>query len=116
MDDMPSGHHRHHGLLGLLSILSYWMDDMPSGHPGQLRHLGHLGHLNYLGTIGNLNTLNPYPLDSAPTDSPLEAFITELDPKDPGPSEGYYENDLLNPLSTNTPLLPMDPLLEEDPT
>jgi hypothetical protein len=48
-------------------------------------------------------------LDTAPTDSPLEAFITELDPEDPGLSEGYYEDDSLNPLPIATPMLPMDP-------
>jgi hypothetical protein len=108
MDDMPSSHHRHLGHLRLLSILSYWMDDMPSGHSGHLRHLSHLGHLSYLSTIGNLNTLDPCLLDTAPTDSPLEAFITKLDPKDPGLTEGYYEDNSLDPLSISTPLLPMD--------
>ena len=88
------------------------MHDMPSGHPGHLGHLSHLSHpshlshLGYLGTIGNLDTLNPYSLDPALADSPLEAFITELDPEDPGPSEGYYKDDLLDPIPINTPLLP----------
>jgi hypothetical protein len=107
MDNMPSSHHRHLGHLRLLSILSYWTDDMPSGHSGHFRHLSHLGHLSYLGTIGNLNILDPYPLDSTLTDSPLEAFITELDPEDPDLPEGYYEDDLLDPLPIATPLLPV---------
>jgi hypothetical protein len=75
------------------------------GHCSHLGHLGHLGHLSYLSTNGNLNTLNLYPLDLTPTDSPLEAFITEVDPMDPCPSEGYYEDSSLNPLPTATPLL-----------
>jgi hypothetical protein len=115
MDDMPSSHHRHLRHLGLLSILGYWMDDMPSSHSGHLRHLSHLSHLGYLGTIGNLDTLDPYPLDSAPTDSPLKAFITKLDPEDPGLSEGYYEDDLLDPLPISTPLLPATPPFEGGP-
>jgi hypothetical protein len=72
------------------------------GHLGHLRHLGHLGHLGYLGNIGNLDTLDPYPLDPAPTDSLSGAFITEMDPTDPGPSEGCYADDSLNPLHTRT--------------
>jgi hypothetical protein len=112
MDDMPSSHHRHLRHLGLLSILGYWMDDMPSSHSGHLRHLSHLSHLGYLGTVGNLDTLDPYPLDSAPTDSPLKAFITKLDPEDPGLLEGYHEDDLLDPLSISTPLLPATPPFE----
>ena len=103
MDNMPSSHHGHLRHLGLLSILSYWMDNMPSGHSS---------HLVYLGTIGNLDTLDPYPLDSAPTDSPLKAFITKLDPEDPGLLEGYHEDDLLDPLSISTPLLPATPPFE----
>jgi hypothetical protein len=100
---MPSGHYGH---LRQLRLLSYWTyNNMPSSHLGYLRHFSHLGHLSYLGNIGNLNTLAPYPLDSALTDSPLEAFITELDPKDLGPPEGYYKDDLLDPLPTDTPLL-----------
>jgi hypothetical protein len=65
---------------------------------GDLGHLGHLGHLGYLGNIGNLDTLDPYPLDPAPTDSLPGAFITEMDPTDPGPSEGCYTDDSLNPI------------------
>jgi hypothetical protein len=79
-------------------LLPYW--DVSFVHLNN----GHLGHLGYLGTIGNLDTLDPYSLDTALTDSPLEAFITKLDPEDPGPSEGYYKEDLLNPLSYCHPL------------
>jgi len=105
-DDMPSSHHRHLGHLRHLSILGYWTyDDMPSSHLGYLRHLGHLGHLSYLGTIGNLDTLDPYPLATVLTDSSPKAFITELDPEDPGPPQGYFTDNLLNPLPTATPLL-----------
>jgi hypothetical protein len=109
MDDMPSGHHKHLGHLRHLGILSYWTDDMPSSHSSHLRHPGHLSHVSYLGTISNIDTLNPYSLDTTLTDSPLEAFITELDPEDPGPPEGYYKDDLLDPLPTITPLLPHTP-------
>jgi hypothetical protein len=104
MDDMPSGH--------LDTLFGYWPDDMPSGHPdsfghfGLLGHLGHLGHLGYLGTIGNLDPLDPYPLDPALTDSLPGAFITEMDPMDPGLSEGCYADDSLDPIPTDTPLLP----------
>ena len=69
---------------------------------GDLGHLRHLGHLGYLGNIGNLDTLDPYPLDPAPTDSLPGAFITEMDPTDPGPSEGCYADDSLDPLHTRT--------------
>jgi hypothetical protein len=75
-------------------------------HLRQLEHPGHLGHLGHLGNISDLDTLNTYPLDPTLTDSQLEAFITELDPMDPGPSEGHYEDDLLNPIPIVTPLLP----------
>ena len=75
------------------------MNDMPSSHSGHLRHVS---HLSYLSTISNLNILNPYPLDSAPTD---RAFITELNLEDPCLPEGYYEDDLLNPLPIATLLL-----------
>jgi hypothetical protein len=94
---MPSSHHGHLRHLGLLSILSYWMDDMPSGH---------FSHLVYLGTIGNLDTLDPIPLATTLTDSYHGAFITEMDPDDPGPLEGYFVDNSLDPLSTATPLLP----------
>jgi hypothetical protein len=107
MYDMPSDH------VGHLRHLRHWMySGMPSGpyiilrHLGQLGHPSHLSHLGYLGNIGNLDTLDPYPLDSALIDSSLEACITELDPTDPGLLEGYYKDNLLNPLSTDTPLLP----------
>jgi hypothetical protein len=72
------------------------------GNIGDLGHLGHLGHLGYLGNIGDLDTLDPYPLDPAPTDSLPGAFITEMDPMDPGPSEGCYADDSLDPLHTRT--------------
>jgi hypothetical protein len=69
------------------------------GNIGDLGHLRHLGHLGYLGNIGNLDTLDPYPLDPALTDSLPGAFITEMDPTDPGPSEGCYADDSLDPPS-----------------
>jgi hypothetical protein len=72
------------------------------GNIGDLGHLGHLGHLSYLGNISNLNTLNPYPLNPAPTDSLPGAFITEMDPTDPGPSEGCYADDSLDPIHART--------------
>jgi hypothetical protein len=72
------------------------------GHLGNICDLGHLGHLGYLGNIGNLNTLDHYPLDPTPTDSLPGAFITEMDPTDPGPSEGCYADDSLDPLHTRT--------------
>jgi hypothetical protein len=65
-------------------------------------HLSHLGHLGHLGNIGDLNTLDPYSLDPAPTDSLPGAFITEMDPTDPGPSEGCYADDSLDPLHIRT--------------
>jgi hypothetical protein len=68
------------------------------GHLGHLGHLSHLGHLGYLGNNGNLDTLEPYPHDPAPTDSLPGAFITEMDPTDPGPSEGCYADDSLDPI------------------
>jgi hypothetical protein len=67
-----------------------------------LGHLGHLSHLGYLGNIGNLDTLDPYPLNPALTDSLPGAFITEMDPMDPGPSEGCYADDSLNPIHTRS--------------
>jgi hypothetical protein len=72
------------------------------GHLGNIGDLGHLGHLSHLGNIGDLNTLDPYPLDPAPTDSLLGAFITEMDPTDPGLSEGCYADNSLDPLHTRT--------------
>jgi hypothetical protein len=76
------------------------------GHIGHIGHIGHLSHLGYLSTIGNLNTLNPYPLATTLMDSYHRAFITEMDPNNPGLSEGYFTDNLLNPLPTTTPLLP----------
>jgi hypothetical protein len=80
LHDMPSSHVRH------LRHLRHWMYcGMPSGpyvilgHLGQLRHPGHLGHLGHLSNIGDLDPLDPTPTDSLP-----EAFITEMDPTDPG--------------------------------
>jgi hypothetical protein len=64
-----------------------------------LGHLRHPGHLGYLGNIGNLDTLDPYPHDPVPTDSLPGAFITEMDPTDPGLSEGCYADDSLDPPS-----------------
>jgi hypothetical protein len=84
---------RHLGHLGHLSNIS----DL-----NNLRHFSHLGHLGHLGNIGDLNTLDPYSHDPAPTDSLPGAFITEMDPTDPGPSEGCYADDLLDPLHTRT--------------
>jgi hypothetical protein len=72
------------------------------GNIGDLGHLGHLRHLGHLGNIGNLDTLNPYPLDPATTDSLPGAFIPEINPTDPGPSEGCYADDSLDPLHTRT--------------
>jgi hypothetical protein len=72
------------------------------GNIGDLGHLGHLGHLGYLGNNGNLDTLNPYPHDPAPTDSLPGAFITKMDPTDPGPSEGCYADDSLDPIHTRS--------------
>jgi hypothetical protein len=72
------------------------------GHLSNIGDLGHLGHLGYLGNIGNLDTLDPYPLDPAPTDSLPGAFITEMDPTDPGPSEGCYADNSLDPLHSRT--------------
>jgi hypothetical protein len=98
-----------------LNCTSLVLDPMPSmalncnfGHLshlsniGDLGHLGHLSHLGHLGNIGDLNTLNPYPLDPAPTDSLPGAFITEMDPTDPGLSEGCYADNSLDPLHTRT--------------
>jgi hypothetical protein len=60
------------------------------------------GHLGHLGNIGDLDSLDPYPLDPTPTDSLPGAFITEMDPMDPGPSEGCYADDSLDPLHART--------------
>jgi hypothetical protein len=72
------------------------------GHLSNIGDLGHLGHLGYLGNIGNLDTLDPYSHDPAPTDSLPGAFITEMDPTDPGPSEGCYTDDSLDPIHART--------------
>jgi hypothetical protein len=105
LHDMPSSHVRHVGHLG---HLGHWMYcGMPSGpyvilrHLRQLGHPGHLGHLSHLGNIGDLDPLNPYTVDPAPTDSLPGAFITETDPTDPGPSQGCYADDSLDPLHAN---------------
>jgi hypothetical protein len=121
---MPSSPCKHLRHFGLLRLLSYWTyNGMPSGPCRHLRHLGHLcylgtignlnplgtiGNLNTLGTIDNLNTFDPSLLDTALIDSYHGAFIIEMDPKDLCPSEGYYVDNLLNPLPTATPLL-LDP-------
>jgi hypothetical protein len=103
--DMPSGHVGHLGHLGLLGHWTY--SGMPSGpyvilgHLRQLRHPGHLGHLSHLSNISDLDPLNPSPLNPAPTDSLLGAFITEMDPTDPGLSEGCYADNSLNPFIQN---------------
>jgi hypothetical protein len=104
--DMPSGHVGH---LGHLRHFEHWMYcGIPNSpyiilrHLRQLRHLSHLSHLSHLGNIGNLNPFDPSPLDPVLTDSLLGAFIIEMDPIDPGPSEGCYANDLLDPLHIRT--------------
>jgi hypothetical protein len=108
LHDMPSGHVGHLGLLGLLGHWTY--SGMPSspyvilGHLGQLRHPGHLGHLGHLSNISDLDPLDPSPLNPAPTDSLPGEFITEMDPMDPGLSEGCYADDSLNPLHTEPTL------------
>jgi hypothetical protein len=93
------GHLSHLGHLGHLGNIG---DLGHLGHLGQLGHVGHLGHLGYLGNIGNLHDLNPYTHDLALTDSLPGAFITEMDPMDPGPSEGCYADDSLDPLHAKT--------------
>jgi hypothetical protein len=78
---------------------------MPSGPYiilGHLSKLGHPDHLSHLGNIGDLDPLNPSTLDPVLTDSLPGAFITEMDPMDPGPSEGCYADDSLDPLHTRT--------------
>jgi hypothetical protein len=106
--DMPSSHVGH---LGHLGLLGHWMySGMPSGpyiilrHLGQLGHHGHLGHLSHLSNISDLDPLNPYPLNPTPTDSLPGAFITEMDPTDPGPSEGCYADNSLDLLHTEPSL------------
>jgi hypothetical protein len=98
--DMPSGHVRHLSHLRHLGHLGHWTYcGMPSG-PYII--LGHLGHLGDLGNISDLNPLNPSTLNLTLTDSLPGAFIIEMDPMDPGPSEGCYADDLLDPLHTRT--------------
>jgi hypothetical protein len=105
---MPSSHVRHLGHLGLLKHWTY--SGMPSSHYiilehlGQLGHPGHLGHLGHLGNISDLDPLDPSPLNLAPTDSLPGAFITEMDPTDPGLSEGCYTDNSLNLLHTEPTL------------
>jgi hypothetical protein len=70
------------------------------------KHPSHPSHLSFLSNIGILDTLNPTPHDTTPTDSHHKAFITEMDSNDPGLSEGYFADNSLNPLPTDTPLLP----------
>jgi hypothetical protein len=112
---MPSshvGHVGHVGLLGLLGLLGHWTYcGMPSGpyiilgHLGQLGHPGHFGHLGHLSNIGDLDPLDPSTLKPAPTDSLPGVFITEMDPTDPGPSQGCDADDSLDPLHT----IPLEP-------
>ena len=98
---------RHLGHLRHLRHLGHWTycgnpHYIIFGHLRQLRHPGHLGHLGHLGNIGDLDSLDPSPLDPAPTDSLPGAFITEMNPMDPGLSEGCYADDSLDPLHTRT--------------
>jgi hypothetical protein len=81
-------------------------DSISSGLCRHLGHLRHFGHLGYLSHLSHLNTLDPYPLDTALTDSYPKAFVTEMDPKDPGPFKGYLMDNLFDPLPIATPLLP----------
>jgi Collagen triple helix repeat (20 copies) len=97
-----NGHLGHLGHLGQLGHLGNTGDLGHLGHLGHHGHLGHLGHLGYLGNNGNLDPLDPYSHDPAPTDSLPGAFITEMDPTDPGPSEGCYADNSLDPLHTRT--------------
>jgi hypothetical protein len=116
--DMPSSHVGHVGHLGHLGHLGHWTYcGMPSGpyvilgHLGQLGHPSHLGHLGHLGNIGDLDPLDPYTLDPTPIDSLPGAFITEMDPMDPGPSQGCYADDSLDPLHTT----PLEPYTSQSP-
>jgi hypothetical protein len=102
---MPSGHVGHLGHLGHLGHWTYC--GMPSSpyiilrHLGQLGHPSHLGHLGHLSNISDLDPLNPSTLNPAPTDSLPGAFITEMNPTDPGPSQGCYADDSLDPIHDN---------------
>jgi hypothetical protein len=97
-----NGHLSHLGHLGQLGHLGNIGDLRHLGHLGQPGHLGHLGHLSHLGNIGDLATLDPYTLDPVPTDSLPGAFITEVDPMDPGLSEGCYADDSPDTIHTRT--------------
>jgi hypothetical protein len=97
-----NGPFSHLGHLGQLSHLSNIGDLGHLSHLGQLGHLGHLGHLSHLSNIGDPHDLDPYTLDPAPTDSLPGAFITEMDPTDPGPSEGCYADDSPDTIHTQT--------------
>jgi hypothetical protein len=82
----------------MLNHRTLWMHNgMPSSLCRHLRHLSHLSHLN---------TLTPHSLDTALPDSYCEVFITEINPKDLGLSEGCFTDDLLIPLPMSSPLLP----------
>jgi hypothetical protein len=106
MHDMPSGHVRHLSHLGHLRHLRHWMySGMPSSPYVILGHPGHLSHLSHLSNIGDLNTLDPYRPNPTPTDSQLGAFITEMDPTDPGLLEGCDTDNLLDPIPMDTPSL-----------
>jgi hypothetical protein len=72
-------------------------------HLRQLRHPSHLSHLSHLSNISDLDSLDPSSLDPTPTDSLPGAFITEMDPMDPGSSEGCYV-DNSDPPHIETPL------------
>jgi hypothetical protein len=96
------------GHLGHLSHLGHLGN---IGDLDNLGHLGYLGHLGHLSNIGDLDTLDPYSHDPAPTDSLPGAFITEMDPTDPGPSEGCYADNSLDPLHTT----PLEPYISQSP-
>jgi hypothetical protein len=74
--DMPSGHVRHLSHLRHLGHLGHWTYSSPYVILEHLRQLGHPGHLGHLSHLGNISDLNTL---------------------DPYP---------LNPLPTETPLLP----------
>jgi hypothetical protein len=108
---MPSSPYGH---LGHLRYLRHWIyNGMPSSLCGHLGYLGYLGHLGYLSTISNLDTLNPYSFDTTLTDNYCRAFITEMDPKDPSLSKGYFVNNSPKPLPIATLLLPTEPHIRQ---
>jgi hypothetical protein len=107
--DMPTGHVGHLSHLRHLRHRMYY--GMPSGPYIILGHLGQLGHPGHLGHLGHLDPLNPSTLDLTPTDSLPGTFITEMDPMDPGPSQGCYADDSLNPLHTT----PLEPYTSQSP-